>query len=168
MPLITASEVIEIAFASNIDPLLIKESNIKYAEERYIPAIITKDLYNLVIASPGSYTTLINNYIKPCLAYFVKYVSMNQLLIETANFNDLRDIDTLPELIPSFRSYRISKHLREGILNEVLSTANFLSRQLFDYADANHGPLKPAPTDTDPGQESKTLSPAGFFIFPRS
>lgn len=165
MPLITASEVVNLAFASNIDPLLIKSQNITHAEEKYIKSLLGPEFYNQVTANPGNYTTLISTYIKPCLAYFVKYVSFNQLLLETANFNNLRDLDTLAELIPSFRSYRISKHLRESVLQEVFNTSKFLAEKLFEYADQNFGPLKPTPHEE--GETTKILSNAGFFILKR-
>jgi len=165
MPLITASEVVNLAFASNIDPLLIKQHNINHAEEKYIKTLLGAEFYIEVVENPGSYSILISDYIKPCLAYFVKYVSFNQLLLETANFNDLRDIDTLAELIPSFRSYRISKHLRESVLQEVFETSKFLATKMFQYADENFGPLKPTPIEES--ETVKSLTSAGFFILKR-
>ena len=166
MPLITASEVVQLAFASNIDPLLIKGQNISQAEDKYIKSLLGADFYNEVVANPGSYSTLISDYIKPCLAYYVKFATFNQLLLETANYNDLRDIDTLAELIPSFRSYRISKHLRESVLNEVLKTAKFLADKLFQFADETFGPLNPTPINQT--ETPKKLSGAGFFVLNKS
>lgn len=70
--LITPQEVTLIAFSptEQINPSSIIESKIIASEEKYIRPV----LGNLVDAlKEGKYPELLNNYIKPALAYYVRY-----------------------------------------------------------------------------------------------
>ena len=76
--LINALEVIENALLhDNIDPSLIKDTFIEVSQEEHIRPILTQDLYDLIVSEKNSGTftglneTLLNDYIKPALAFFV-------------------------------------------------------------------------------------------------
>ena len=76
--LINAIEVIENALLhDNIDPSLIKDTFIEVSQEEHIRPILTQDLYDLIVSEKNSGTftglneTLLNDYIKPALSFFV-------------------------------------------------------------------------------------------------
>lgn len=82
MPLITASEIN--AFSTPIDPALILDEIITAAESKFIIPAITKPVYDDLSIHPGIYTTLIVDYIKPYLAYCVKFLLYSQHLNESS------------------------------------------------------------------------------------
>ncbi len=94
MPLLTATEVNQIAFITPIDSALILDEIIKITETKYIIPAITKPVYDDLSAHPGIYATLISDYIKPYLAYCVKYLLYSQYYSETlstSNFDKSRE-----------------------------------------------------------------------------
>jgi hypothetical protein len=86
MALITPQEVNTIAFVNQLDPALILPQFIESAQTKYIVPVVTQDVLDLIDATPESYTTLVDDYIKPYLAFSVKYMFYNQLLTETQLF----------------------------------------------------------------------------------
>ena len=78
MSLISATEVIALAYVTELDPTMIKSEVIQTAELRYVKPILTAALYEDVVSNPEDYATLITSYIKPCLAFFVKYAMLNR------------------------------------------------------------------------------------------
>ena len=80
MPLITSAEINTIAFSNPIDPALILDEIISAAETKFIIPAITKPVYEDLSIHPGIYTTLIADYIKPYLAYCVKFLLSSQYL----------------------------------------------------------------------------------------
>ncbi len=87
MPLITPSEVNTLAFITPVDPATILEEIINTAETKYLVPVITQPVYNDLSVHPGMYTTLVNDYIKPYLAFCVKLLLYNQYLTETGTFD---------------------------------------------------------------------------------
>ena len=83
MSLLTANEVKQIAFISPIDSALIREEIIQVAETKYIIPALTKPIYDDLSMHPGIYATLISDYLKPYLAYCVKYLLYSQYYSET-------------------------------------------------------------------------------------
>jgi hypothetical protein len=86
MSLITPTEISTIAFLNALDPALILPMFISSAQTKYIVPIVTTDLITKITATPSDYTTLVEDYIKPYLAFSVKYMFYNQLLTETNSF----------------------------------------------------------------------------------
>jgi hypothetical protein len=78
MSLLTANEVNRIAFITPIDSALILDEIIQVAETKYIIPALTKPIYDDHSLHPGIYATLIADYIKPYLAYCVKYLLYSQ------------------------------------------------------------------------------------------
>ena len=90
--LISSIEVIDKAFLmGNIDTSLITDTYIEVSQEEHIRPILTKDLYNLIVTEndsqvfTGSNSTLLNDYIKPALAFFVAADILIHLAIRTTN-----------------------------------------------------------------------------------
>ena len=135
MPLITATEVSQIAFINALDPALILPMFISSAETKYIVPIVTQAVITDITANPDNYTTLVEDYIKPYLAFSIKYMFYNQLLTET---------DTFPT----------SDQQRTAAIQEVIAIMEVSRGLLSDYLNAN---IFPTPVVTD-----KTLT-AGFL-----
>lgn len=90
--LITASEVIDKGLIhDNIDTALIKEEFIEVSQEEHIRPILTQSLYDLIVTQnnndtlTAANTTLLNDYIKPCLAFAVVLDLIPHLAIRTTN-----------------------------------------------------------------------------------
>jgi hypothetical protein len=119
MSLLTASEVNQIAFITPIDSALILEEIIQVAETKYIIPAITKPVYADLSVHPGIYATLISDYIKPYLAYCVKYLLYTQFYSETlstSNFDKSREEivnDTI--VILQAKKDLLKTHLTSGI-----------------------------------------------------
>lgn len=83
MPIITAQEINNVAFTEPIDLALITNDIIIAAEAKYLIPAITKTIYDDLSVHPGSYTYFITEYIKPYLAYCVKYLLYTQYFTES-------------------------------------------------------------------------------------
>lgn len=88
MALITAAQVIELSFThQSFDTTLIKAAYITMAELDFIKPVLGEDLYNLIAADPSALTgknlTLYSTYIKPAMAYYVKYLTLPDIFINT-------------------------------------------------------------------------------------
>ena len=119
MALITASEVNTLAFVNQLDPALILPQFIDSAQTKYIVPVVTQDVMDLIAATPGDYTTLVEDYIKPYLAFSVKYMFYNQLLTETQQFaisNEQRE-DAIREIqeICTIKLGLLQEYLSENI-----------------------------------------------------
>ena len=155
MSLITQSEVITLAYVTEIDPSMIKAEVIRSAELKYIKPVLTSALYDDVVADSGSYTTLLSNYIKPCLAFFVKYAMLNQQLLETSQYTPGADPSVSPVLVEISTAVLLPRDHRRDTMREVLSIACSKQALLHEYVISQGYPLYSAPT-------SKRIS--GFII----
>jgi len=119
MSLVTATEVNQIAFITPIDSALILEEIIQIAETKYIIPALTKSIYYDLSVHPGIYATLISDYIKPYLAYCVKYLLYSQYYSETlstSNFDKSReDIVSDTNVILQAKKDLLKTHLTNGI-----------------------------------------------------
>lgn len=79
--LVTPEQVIDLAFATNekITPGSIKETKIDAAQEKYIRPVLGR-LYETLLA--GKYPELLGEYIKPALAYYVRYSVIPDLALK--------------------------------------------------------------------------------------
>jgi len=119
MSLITATEVSTIAFVNALDPALILPMFISSAETKYIVPLVTQPIIDNIIATPSDYTTLVEDYIKPYLAFSVKYMFYNQLLTETDTFptSDLQRTAAIQEVLAIMEVSRalLSEYLNANI-----------------------------------------------------
>ena len=83
MPLITPSAVNSMAYMVPLSEELILDEVILAAEAKYIVPIITQTLYDdLHDDTKISFYAELINYIRPCLAYYVKLTIYNQVITE--------------------------------------------------------------------------------------
>jgi hypothetical protein len=119
MPFITASEINAIAFSTPIDPALILDEIITAAETKFIIPVITKPIYDDLSVHPGIYTTLLADYIKPYLAYCVKFLLYSQYLNESSSdvtiFQQTSDIVNESNTISQVKRTLLLNHLLSGI-----------------------------------------------------
>ncbi|MDO9257941.1 MAG: hypothetical protein Q7U54_20680 [Bacteroidales bacterium] len=119
MSLLTATEVNQIAFITPIDSALILDEIIQIAETKYIIPAITKPVYDDLSVHPGIYATFILDYIKPYLAYCVKYLLYSQYYSETlstSNFDKSREeIVNNTNVILQAKKELLKTHLTSGV-----------------------------------------------------
>ena len=145
MSLISSTEVISLAYVTELDPSMIKSEVIQTAELKYVKPVLTAALYDDVIATPGDYTTLITSYIKPCLAFFVKYAMLNQQLLETAQYTPGADPSLSPALVEISTAVLLPRDHRRDTMQEVFSIARSKQALLQEYVIAQNYALYLAP-----------------------
>jgi len=82
--LISQTDLIAIAFNRGIDTDRIMDSDINVAQWKYIRPALTDDLYTDLINNLSDYDGLME-YVKPALAYYVKFISFEELAFEFSN-----------------------------------------------------------------------------------
>jgi len=145
MSLITSPEVITLAYVTELDPTMIKSEVIQTAELKYVKPVLTAALYDDIVANPDDYTTLIASYIKPCLAFFVKYAMLNQQLLETAQYTPGADPSLSPALVEISTAVLLPRDHRRDTMQEVLSIARSKQTLLQEYVISQNYPLYTAP-----------------------
>jgi len=119
MPIITAQEINNIAFTEPIDSSTITEDIINAAEAKYIIPAITKTLDDDLSVHPDSYTYFITEYIKPYLAYCVKYLLYTQYftesLTELENTGQRGNLVNEINAITQLKKTLLVNHLATGI-----------------------------------------------------
>jgi hypothetical protein len=90
--LITALEIITTCFTNkSTDTALLKTQLIEIAQEEHIRPILGQDLYDLIVAEnetqvyTGLNATLHTTYIKPCLAFYVKFEALPDMNMNTTS-----------------------------------------------------------------------------------
>lgn len=129
MALITIAEVKTLAFTRIVDSIQFKDSDIEMAEFKHIRPVLTENLYNAVVADTVKYAALVA-YVKPCLAYFVKYLTFESFYSEISDrgINHLtgQNINT------------VSNAARTDLKNEVLEKAKILQEKMLDYVNQQY------------------------------
>jgi hypothetical protein len=89
--LITAQEVIDLSFSerTNFKAAKIRDNIISAAQEEWIRPVLSDGFYYKLLATTGtldeSHTELLENYVKPCLAFYVKYLALPDIENPTTN-----------------------------------------------------------------------------------
>jgi hypothetical protein len=146
MSLITPSEVVSIAYITEIDPSMVKLEIILAAETRFIKPVLTPPLYNDVINNIINYQLLIANYIKPCLAFYVKYTMMNQQLLETSQYTPGTDPSLSPVLVEITTAVLLPKDHRRDAILEVLKIAQHKEALLYEFVITQNYSLYETPS----------------------
>ena len=119
MSLLTATEVNQIAFITPIDSALILEEIIQIAVIKFIIPAITKPVYDDLSVHPGIYATLIPEYIKPYMAYCVKFLLFSQYYSEAlkaSSFDKSREeIVNDANVILQAKKDLLKTHLTSGV-----------------------------------------------------
>jgi len=126
--LISSNEVIELAFDRNVDVAKIRDNIILGAQLRHIKPVLGEDFYDLVIATPSSYTALVEK-INPPLAYFVKYYILPVLKTEVGTVG-MAQIRGQNRNAPPDSDYDLMQ-------NNALDSANMLIEELVKYLNDN-------------------------------
>lgn len=82
--IITTTEVLDKIPNNDFDPALVAKYIIK-AQRKYIRPLLGEDFYDEILTQSAAAsltsdnTTLVNSYVKPCLAYYIIYESLPQI-----------------------------------------------------------------------------------------
>jgi hypothetical protein len=144
----TPIEIISIAYITELDPAMIKDSFILTAQVQYIKPALTAPLYDDVLLDPSGalYGTLVEDYIKPCLAYYVKGNMLNQQLLETSQYTTGSDPALAQSLMDVSTAVMISPEHRRDIVKEVFAMAKYKLDLLVAYLIEQEFPLYTLPT----------------------
>ena len=159
MALITPTEVNSLAFVNSLDPALILPEFINSAQTKYVIPVVTNKVMDDIDATPEDYTTLVEDYIKPYLAFAVKYMFYNQLLTETQLFptSDDQRIAAIQEILQIME-------IKRALLLEYLNTSIFdvpLVQPKPSIAGIFLSKNKPAASSSDPNTDvTSTLNSA--------
>tara|TARA_R100001530_G_C4315041_1_gene154099 strand:+ start:87 stop:674 length:588 start_codon:yes stop_codon:yes gene_type:complete len=146
--LVTASEVISASMTnSNTDVTLIKEEVIKIAELAHIREPLGADFYDYLktendkttpcwnatigtctlectIDTVSSYKVLVDNYLKPCLAWFVKFEVLNDMQYNSGSAGIVSNVPEFsepvnPKVLNAYKQdvYRKAKVLLDTMLS---------------------------------------------------
>ena len=122
--LISKSEIISLAYISSITEAELKDEIISTVISKYIVPIVPPDIYQQATEDPEAYAVLIETHIKPCIAFYVKYFHINQLLMESRSY------------LPS--DNQITKTISKEFASEILIIAEQKSLDLAIYVKANY------------------------------
>ncbi|MBS4057364.1 MAG: hypothetical protein KGZ82_08615 [Bacteroidales bacterium] len=123
MTLITPSEIISLAYSESIEEALFKEDLIIATQDRFIRPIVSSCLFDDLLQNPASYATLINNFIKPCLAFYVKLMIYNQQIAQNVNLSSL-SINLRNDILKDI--YLIAKAREKSLRKHILNTGYVL------------------------------------------
>lgn len=159
MPLISATEVSSIAFVNALDPTLILPEFIASASTKFVVPVVTQSILDSIDAAPADYTVLVNDYIKPYLAFAVKYMFYNQLLTETQLFptSDDQRLAAIQEILSILEIKRdlLKTYLNDNIFESPLTETKTSVAGIF------LGSSKPAAASSDPNTDvASTLNAA--------
>lgn len=152
--LITPAEVLELAFPSNqyLPEEMILPAKIDAAQYRFLkPAF--GSLY--VCLAEERYEMFLNQFVKPALAYYVRYLVIDDLCASTGTSGVLQAETDYAESASEKNMEKVKRQAKED--------ADILLRQALDYVDT-HTDLFPEYDDV--GQENKPkVCMKGGFIF---
>lgn len=139
--LITAAEVVNIAFNREITSDRITDSVILSAQYKYIRPILTEDLYEAFQAdlSGSTYTTL-KTFTDQALAWWVKYLALPELFVEVTDrgVNLLDGLNAASVSDQRFINYR--EHVREIAMDKVRQLTEHLYDSDYDGYRSSKNP----------------------------
>jgi len=129
MALVTKNEIINAVFTRQVSESRIPTDYLEVIESKYIFPVLGKDLYNAVIASPTTYSALLN-YVKPVIYWFAKYLLLPELRYEVSDLgtNQLNINNSTPLSDEAFALVR----------NQALIIAEEKQRMLNRYLEDNY------------------------------
>lgn len=134
--MITAQEVIDIAFNDvNFLPSKIKSSYIDIAMYDFLRPEIGADFYDAIIADQEkqtptpAITTFVNTYLKPSLAFYVKYVAIPDIATSLSNMGLINEF--------SQTSNTVSDRQRGELMQQTKNNAEALMKKAIDYLEKN-------------------------------
>ena len=119
MYLITKDEINSIAFTTAINPNIIKDADIMQVEN-YILKLTNQTIYDGMKNNTPDYAELLNDYVKPYMAYAIKVLTLNNTLADTGLTGD--------------EIYSIKQGIRSAVFNK-----NHHFSYLSNYLFSNYG-----------------------------
>jgi hypothetical protein len=132
-------------YITNIDEKLIKDDVIELAVQSRLIPILGETFYNEILYNSIAYSSLLDKYIKPFLAHYVKYLLYSQQLFETAQYSN-PDPSKAQELIDPSIVTGIDPAIHWSILKSILYIARQKEQLLIDYLNQGHYELYTPPT----------------------
>lgn len=130
--LVTAQEVIDNVFTDNtVDSFIIKDYFIEVAQEEHIRPLLTDDLYEYILAGSlnAVHTTLLSDYIKPCLYFYVKFEVITDMALVMTNKGVM--------ISDSDYGTAASGRDRSDLINKAKKMGDTLADKLIRYIDDN-------------------------------
>lgn len=129
--LITSDEVISYVFIGEekVKSAHIKASMIDVAEKRFIIPLLGQDMFDAILG--GSYTDILA-LLKPCLAFFVRYVVLPDLSISVTNMGMMHNSTDYSSSITN----EDKRVLRQSALDNGQSLLNSIIHYLNDNHDS--------------------------------
>lgn len=143
--IISKTDIISLAYITNIDENLIKDDVIELAVQSLLIPILGETFYNEILYNSVPYTSLLDKYIKPFLAHYVKYLLFNQQLFETAQYST-PDPSKAHELIDPSIVAGIDPVIHRSILKSILFIAKQKEQLLINHLNNSHYELYTKPT----------------------
>jgi hypothetical protein len=130
--IISKAAIISLAYITNIDENVIKDDVIELVINCYLIPILGVPFYVEITTNSVPYASLIDKYIKPFLAHYVKYLLYYQQLFETAQYS-FPDPAKAAELFdPSFVA-SIDPAIHRSILKNILYIARQKEQLLINH-----------------------------------
>lgn len=134
--LITSEEVIKLTFTNrNTDPVLIADNLIRAIQFTYVKPVLGEDYYDSLLGRVATSTEtsaeviLLNDYMKPMLAYYVKHDVIPDLMANTSSAGVRSNSDD--------NSSPASDKQVQRLMDQALKTAARLKDQMVDFLDDN-------------------------------
>jgi hypothetical protein len=143
--IISKSDIISLAYITNIDETLIKDDVIELAVQSHLIPILGETFYNEILYNSIAYSSLLDKYIKPFLAHYVKYLLYYQQLFETAQYSS-PDPSKAAELIDPSIVTGIAPSIHWTILKSILYIARQKEQLLINHLNNSHYELYTKPS----------------------
>ena len=155
--LITTAEINTIAFLTALDVTYFKDNVMYSVQEKDLRAILGDSLQDSVIADPTSFPILHESYIKPYLAYQIKYYTLRLIasdLIIDATFTNIDDAISTSNLI--------SRHNKSLLQNYIYSTYGILPTSINGFTIPQSIITANENTETMPTTDVTDIAPSEF------
>jgi hypothetical protein len=143
--IISKADIIRLAYITNIDENLIKDDIIELVINSYLIPILGEPFYVEITTNSVPYASLIDKYIKPFLAHWVKYLLYNQQLFETAQYSTPDPSKSASLIDPSIVA-SIDPAIHRSILKNIFYIARQKEQLLLNHLNNSHYELYIKPT----------------------
>lgn len=143
--IISKADIIRLAYITNIDENLIKDDIIELVINSYLIPILGEPFYVEITTNSVPYATLIDKYIHPFIAHWVKYLLYNQQLFETAQYSSPDPLKAAELIVPSVAT-EIDPLIHWSILKTILFIARQKEKLLINHLNNSHYELYTKPT----------------------
>jgi hypothetical protein len=143
--IISKSDIITLAYITNIDENLIKDDIIEFVIQSNLIPLLSEPFFIEISINSVPYASLIDKYIKPFIAHWVKYLLYNQQLFETAQYSTPDPSKSATLIDPSIVA-SIDPAIHSSILKSILYIARQKEQLLLNHLNSGVYPLYTVPT----------------------